>query len=319
MVRIATRGSPLARWQASAVAEALGVEAELVVVETTGDRHGDRPVSEIAGRGAFVKEVQWAVLGGRADIAVHSAKDLPPDSPPRLAMAAVTERGDPRDALFGARLDDLRPGATVATGSARRRAQLAALRPDLTFVELRGNIATRLSRAPEDGAGVVAMAALERLGQLDAASEILDPADVCPQVGQGAIAVECRVDDETTLSLLRRVDHAETRQAVRAERAYLSELSGACDLPVGAWARVADGRLVLDAMVASLDGRVVLRERVEGAAPAGDPEEAESLGRRAARTLVWCRGASALLTGLGVDLPPRPDTRGPERRPEEGP
>jgi hydroxymethylbilane synthase len=284
------------------VATAVGVETELVVVETTGDRQPDRPMSEIAGRGAFVKEVQEAVMDGRADVAVHSAKDLPSTELPEMVLAAVPKRGDPRDALFGGRLEDLRAGAPVATGSARRRAQLAALRPDLTFVELRGNIATRLERAPDGGAGVVALVALERLGRLDAVAEVLDTDTMLPQVGQGAIGVECRADDGATVDLVRAVDDAASHEAVRAERSFLAELGGACDLPVGAWARHEDRRLVIHTMVATLDGRVVVRDRTESAGETGC-HGADAFGRRAAQSLVWSRGGAALLSGLGVPLP----------------
>ncbi len=169
---------------------------ELVVIATSGDQRRDVPVWELGGQGVFVKEVQAAVLDGRADVAVHSAKDLPSWTPEGLVLAAITERADPRDALVGTRLADLQPGAQVATGSVRRRAQLAWVRPDLTFTGLRGNIGTRLERVPDGGAVVVAAAALARLGLLDRAAEILPTAVMLPQVGQGAIGVECRAGDD---------------------------------------------------------------------------------------------------------------------------
>jgi hydroxymethylbilane synthase len=238
----------------------------LVVVDTSGDRRQDVPVWEMGGQGVFVKEVQAAVLDGRADLAVHSAKDLPSLTAPGLALAAVPGRADPRDALVGASLSDLGPGALVATGSVRRRAQLAWLRPDLTFTGLRGNIATRLDRVPAGGAVVVAAAALERLGLLDRAAELLEPEVMLPQAGQGAIGVECRADDAGVLDALAAIDDPGARVAVTAERAFLARLGGGCDLPVGAYARRwdADATLVVEGLLASADGRVVLRSSARG-------------------------------------------------------
>ena len=249
-MRIATRGSALARWQAEHVAGLLAVVApdldvELVIVQTEGDRRRDQPIHTLGGQGVFVKEVEQAVLDGRADAAVHSAKDLPSVTAPGLALAAVPERHDARDALVGRTLAALAPGATVATGSVRRQAQLARLRPDLVFVDLRGNIGTRLERVPPDGAAVVAVAALERLGLSGQIADVLDPDAVVPQVGQGALAVECRADDAAAIELVARIEHAPSRLAVDAERAFLARLGGGCDLPVGAYATVADGTLAL--------------------------------------------------------------------------
>jgi hydroxymethylbilane synthase len=268
-VRLATRGSPLARWQADHVAALLraahpGVEVEAVVVSTLGDRRLDQDIWQLGGVGVFVKEVQAAVLDGRADAAVHSAKDLPSDpalAAPGLVIGAVPERGDPRDALVGRSLADLPPGARVATGSTRRRAQLADLRPDLTFTGLRGSIATRLAKAAEGevAAVVVAAAALDRLGRLDEAAEVLAPEVVVPQIGQGALAVECRGDDELR-GLLAAIEHAPARRAVDAERGFLASLGGGCELPAAAHAVVAEGGSArLTALLATLDGRLVLR------------------------------------------------------------
>lgn len=248
-LRLATRASPLARWQAEHVAGLLraahpGLTVEIVSTDTLGDRRLDVPISEIGGKGVFATEVQRLVLEGRADAAVHSAKDLPAVTDEGLALAAVPERGDPRDALVGARLDDLAPGATVATGSQRRRVQLAAVRPDLRFVELRGNMATRLGKVPSDGAVVVAAAALQRLRLAERITELLDVETLVPQVGQGALAVECRAGDGATAALLGPVEHAPSRRLVDAERAFLAELGGDCDLPAGAHAQGADGGAV---------------------------------------------------------------------------
>jgi hydroxymethylbilane synthase len=290
MLRLATRGSPLARWQAHRVAQLLGsvpgaAQCEAVVVRTTGDVLSDVPVARFAGQGAFVKEVQAAVLDGRADIAVHSAKDLPSTTPEGLVLACVPERGDPRDALVGCALGDLPPGATVATGSARRLAQLAWLRPDLTFVDLRGNMATRVERAERNGAGVLALAALQRLGLTDHVAEVLDPETVLPQVGQGAIAVECRREDTEVLELLEAVDDRAAHDAVSAERAFLAALGGGCTLPLGALAVAtgAGGSLVMDGMLASRDGHVLLRRRAQGTDPV-------ALGQRVAEDLLVTSG-----------------------------
>ena len=260
VLRAATRGSALARWQAAFVASLLDEPVEFVVVETTGDRRQDVPIHEMGGTGVFVKEVQAAVLEGRADIAVHSAKDLPAETPPGLVIGAVPERGDPRDALVGSRLDDLPAGARVATGSVRRRAQLASLRPDLTFAGLRGNIDTRLRKAVDYDAVVMAAAALQRLGREEHIAEVLDVDVLVPQVAQGALAVECRADDVRAREALARIEHAASRRAVDVERAFLAELGGGCDLPVGAYAEVDDdGGVRVRGLLASLDGHVVLR------------------------------------------------------------
>jgi hydroxymethylbilane synthase len=239
---------------------------ELVVVETQGDRSQatNVPLWEIGGKGVFVKEVQAAVLEGRADAAVHSAKDLPSLTHDDLVIGAVPERADARDALVGSTLAALPTGALVATGSVRRRAQLAWLRPDLTFTGLRGNIGTRLDRAAEFGAIVLAMAALDRLGRSDAAAEVLEPAVMLPQVGQGAIAVECRADDAGARERLAAVEHRLSRLAVEAERAFLLELGGDCDLPAGAHATVLENgaRVSVEGLLASMDGHVLMRHTV---------------------------------------------------------
>jgi len=240
VVRIATRSSAQARTQSQAVADALiavhpTLTVELVFVDTMGDRRQDVPLHTIGGQGVFVKEVQAAVLDGRADIAVHSAKDLPSLITDGLVIGAFGERRDPRDVLVGRALSDLDHGATVATGSVRRRAQLARLRPDLHFVELRGNIPTRLEKVPPGGSIVMAAAALEILGWTDRVAEHLDVDTMVPAVGQGTVAIECRVGDETTRDLVSSIDHAPSRSAVERERAFLAELGSGCSLPVGAY------------------------------------------------------------------------------------
>jgi hydroxymethylbilane synthase len=261
-IRVATRSSPQATAQASVVAEALGVAGfatELVMVDTHGDRTqaAQVPLHTIGGQGVFTKEIQLAVLDGRADVAVHSAKDLPTESVPGLCLGALPPRRDPRDALVGLALSQLAAGATIASGSVRRRAQLADRRPDLRFVELRGNIHTRLSRIPDGGSIVMAVAALEVLGIADRIAEVLDPDEFVPAVGQGAVAVECRDDDPDVVAALATIDDPTTRHAVTVERAWLGTLGSGCSAPVGA--HVADG--VLSVFLAGADR--VHRRRVE--------------------------------------------------------
>jgi hydroxymethylbilane synthase len=294
ILRLATRGSPLARLQAERVGAILGAiigtSFELVIVRTLGDVESAAPLSSIGGQGVFVKEVQQAVLDGSADLAVHSAKDLPSATVDGLLLACVPERADPRDAMVGRALDDLAPGARVATGSPRRRAQLAGLRPDLTFCELRGNMATRIERAEAVGAGVMALAALERLGLADRVESVLEPSDVLPQVGQGALAVECRADDEELLELLSACDDAMAHRQVDAERSWLASIGGGCSAPVAAYAQPVPGDpgvMSLEAMIATHDGRIVLRRSATGS----DPEE---LGRRVAAELLGEAGGSSL-------------------------
>jgi hydroxymethylbilane synthase len=261
----------LARAQAEIVAGRLrtvGAEATLLIVETEGDRRRHEPLGSIAGQGAFAKEVQAAVLEGRADVAVHSAKDLPPVAPEGLVLAAVPERLDPADALVGTPLLVLGPGATVATGAPRRRALLLAVRPDLNVVGLRGNIATRLEALERDGlaAVVVAMAALLRLRLTARVSERLDPELFVPQVGQGSIALEC-VEDSATAAVLARIDVPDAHRALDAERSFLSTLGVGCDLPGGAHATVHDEVVTLRAVLLSDDGSLVVRDAEQGRDP----------------------------------------------------
>lgn len=255
-LRIATRSSAQARTQAESLATAIvaanpGTVVEWVYVDTTGDRDATTPLHQMGGQGVFVKEVQRAVLEGRADVAAHSAKDLPSATPDELQIAAFTERRSANDALVGATLARLAEGATIATGSVRRRAQLARLRPDLRFVDLRGNIPTRLERIPDGGAIVMAVAALEILGLTDRIAETLDVDVAVPMVGQGCVAAECRADDVATAGVLAAVDHAATRRAVECERAFLAELGAGCSMPVAAHL---DTRGTLRAFMAREDG-----------------------------------------------------------------
>ncbi|MEE3103668.1 MAG: hydroxymethylbilane synthase [Actinomycetota bacterium] len=292
-IRAATRGSALARWQVDRLAELLAtvlpdVTLEPVVVETAGDRDQVTPLDEMGGQGVFVKEVQAAVLDGRADISVHSAKDLPAFTPEGLVLAAVPERADPRDALVGCRWADLVDGATVATGSIRRRAHLAHLRPDLVFSGLRGNIGTRLEKAAAFDAIVMAAAALDRLGIEPDVVDRLDPAILLPQVAQGALAVECRTHDEEVRGLLATVEDAAARRTIDAERAFLAELGAGCDLPIAAHAVLDGDEVLLAGAISSPDGAVLLRGEQRSA-------DGPDLGRALARHLLDERGGSALL------------------------
>ena len=298
LIRAATRGSPLALWQTEHVAALLraidpSIEIEPVVVTTTADKRLDVTIAEMGGKGVFVKEVQAAVLDGRADIAVHSAKDLPSTALEELVIAAVPERGDPRDALVGRTLAELGPDSHVATGSARRQAQLAHHRPGMRFSSLRGSIATRLEKASGFDAIVVAAAALDRLGLSDRAAEVLEPEVMLPQVGQGTLAVEARADATDLLAVLADIDHALSRRALLAERAFLAELGGDCDLPAGAYATIdgdADEVVRVDALIATFDGSVLVRERVEA-------RDGVAAARSAARRLLDDRGGADLLAG----------------------
>jgi hydroxymethylbilane synthase len=294
-LRLATRGSPLALRQSELVADALraahpGLLVELVVIRTRGDE-SSVPLDQIGGQGVFVTEVEAAVADGRAEAAVHSAKDMTSVMADHLVLAAVPPRADPRDGLVGCALADLPPGGLIATGSARRRAQLANLRPDLIFTEVRGNMERRVARG-EDGsvtAVVVAVAAMARLGWLHRLSDTLDPMDVLPQAGQGAIAVQCRAVDDGTRQLLAAIDHPASHRAVRAERAVLAGLGGSCSVPVGAWAE-SDGEtqlLRVHGLVASGDGRTMIRMSLTG-------EDPDAVGAALARTLLVEGGGSGI-------------------------
>ena len=293
-LRIATRGSAQATTQAGAVAQALeasGFPCELVIVETQGDRTQQLnvPLHSIGGQGVFTKEIQNAVLDGRADLAVHSAKDLPTDTHPDLVIGAFTERRTPNDALIGATLAGLPYRATVATGSVRRRAQLRRARPDLTFAELRGNIGRRLEQIPEGGAIVMAVAALEVLGIVqDVASthgwDVLDPIEFVPAIGQGCVAVEHRRNDRVAAEAVAAIDHAATRAAVMVERAFLGELGSGCSLPVGAYARGSR----LNVFLASEEDDVAVSETIDLTGdPETDREAARELAREALATVTW--------------------------------
>jgi hydroxymethylbilane synthase len=303
-LRIATRRSQLARWQTDHVAGRLralhpGLEIEIVEVVTTGDRVRDRKLSLIGEHGVFTKELEQALLAGKADLAVHSLKDLETTLPGGLELLGLLERADPRDALVsrsGARLAELPAGARIGTSSIRRRAQLLALRRDLTFEDLRGNVPTRVAKLAE-GRGdldaiVLALAGLERLGLRHRVAEVFAPDRCLPAVGQGALAVEGRSADMKARDLVAPLDHLPTRQAVLAERAFLRRLHGGCQVPAGALGQVAGGTLTIDAVVCAPGGETLFRDRV-----AGPAVEGEAIGGRLAESLL-ARGADRVLAEI---------------------
>lgn len=298
-LRIGTRGSPLALWQARHIADKLRPIAAprdvvLVEIETTGDQVRDRPLGAIGGEGVFTKEIQYALLDNRVDLAVHSLKDLPTLPAEGLVLAAVPPRGPAGDALVsreGRPFAELPAGAVVATSSLRRRALLLHRRPDLCLVEIRGNVETRLRKLHEQelDATVLAQAGLVRLGLADAITELLDPTWMFPAVGQGALGLECRAADAVTRALVRPLDDAATGQAVVAERSLLKALGGGCQVPLGALGVVVGGTLTLRAAVLDPAGRRRLDRTTSGAA-----SNAEALGQRLAEELL-AHGAGDLL------------------------
>jgi len=288
-LKIGTRASPLALVQAESVAaplRALGCDVEIVPVRTEGDRRLEVQLAAIGGKGLFVREIEEMLLAGTLDCAVHSLKDLPAATPTGLALAAFPEREDPRDVLVTReprRFEDLRPGARLGTGSPRRRALALALRSDLVVEPVRGNVGTRLAKLESAGFDGVLLAAagLKRLGVSPPHVQALDPDAFVPAVGQGVLAVETRADDRDVLAVLSRLDHAATRACALAERACLSRLGASCSSAVAAHAVLGGTSLRITALVASDDGRKVLRATLAGAA-----DNAERLGRRAADSLL---------------------------------
>ncbi len=265
MLIIGSRGSQLALWQSRWIAarlSELGVETRIEIIKTTGDKITDVALSKAGGKGLFTKELEDALLDRRIDLAVHSLKDMPTSIPEGLALAAVPERADPRDAMVGAPLDSIEHGARVGTSSLRRAALLRHRRPDLVVEDIRGNLDTRLRKLDEGqyDAIMLAAAGLKRLGWESRIAETLEPSQFCPAVGQGALAVETRSEPgDEALAICAKLDHAETRAAVTAERAVLNELGGGCQVPLGAHARFdGNGELRVEAMIVSPDGRTLI-------------------------------------------------------------
>jgi len=298
-IRIATRKSLLALWQAEYVADRLKAlvpegRVELVPLSTRGDEVLDRSLQKIGGKGLFIKELEVAMTDGRADIAVHSMKDVPAVMPGGFTIAAILERGNPRDALVatgGLTLDTLPEGARVGSSSLRRQAQILATRPDVSVHPLRGNVQTRLSKldAGEFDAIVLAAAGLERLELAERISEEIPARRMLPAAGQGVVGIECRSEDAELLELLSALEHAETATTTAAERAVAHRLEATCHSPVASYATLANGRLSLEALVASADGREVLRSRREG-----DARHARELGLALADELIE-KGAARIL------------------------
>ncbi len=305
-LRIGSRGSVLAQWQANFVrgrlAQLAGVEAQIILIKTSGDRFQQANVNQIGLKGVFIKELEDALLDARVDLAVHSMKDVPTEIPSGLTFPAICKREDVRDALVGhakgASLAGLPQGARVGTSSLRRQSQLRNFRPDLKLLELRGNVDTRLKKV-ESGdydAIVLAKAGLDRLGWSAKISEVIPTEISLPAVGQGALGIEARAEDRSVLELLARLDHAETRAAVTAERALLAKLEGGCQVPLGAWGRMEEGQMHLDAAVLSPDGAECIRMHAAGSA-----DKAENLGRDLAYKLL-AAGADKILRLVGRDV-----------------
>ncbi|MCA1579395.1 MAG: hydroxymethylbilane synthase [Acidobacteria bacterium] len=298
---IGSRGSRLALWQAEQARDRLillnpGFEIRIDVIKTTGDVKQD-PLSVIGGKGVFTKELEDALLDKRIDIAVHSLKDLPTIVPESLVISAICEREDPRDALVlrtdhsFRSLRELRPGSVVGTSSQRRLAQLKALRRDLDVKDLRGNVDTRVRKLDEGqyDALILASAGLIRLGLRNRISAALEPVEMLPAVGQGAIAIETRADDLVSVTATSKLNHRETALACRAERAFLRSLGGGCQFPIAAHATIVDRGLSLEGLVARPNGEEILRDRL-----AGDPDQADSIGSQLGQRLLE-RGAASLL------------------------
>ena len=299
ILKIGTRKSLLALWQSNYIAVSLRreyPECEVVLekIVTKGDKILDAPLAQIGGKGLFTKEIEEALLTGKIDFAVHSLKDMPTVLPDGLCLTAITERATAGDAFVSnkyASLKDLPAGAVVGTSSLRRKAQLLALRPDLVCQDLRGNVDTRLRKLDEGmyDAVILAAAGLERLGHGDRITELLPVSAVMPAVGQGALAIECRADDQETRAMLDFLNHLPTVQATNAERALLGLVEGGCQVPLGVHATVADDKVHIEAVIAALDGSSVLRDSVDGPA-----KEAVSLGRELGRRLLTNGGQKIL-------------------------
>jgi hydroxymethylbilane synthase len=301
MLVIGSRGSQLALWQAKWIAARLaecGHETRIEIIKTTGDKITDVPLAKVGTKGLFTKEIEEALLAGRIDLAIHSLKDLPTEVPAGLALAAVPEREDPRDAIVGARLSDLPAGAIVGTSSLRRAAQLRVTRPDLVIESVRGNLDTRLRKLDEGQyrAIVLAAAGLTRLGWANRIAEILSPDAMCPAVGQGALAVETRADGEAR-DICAALEHAGTRAAVTAERAVLAALGGGCQVPIGAYAALAGDELRLVGVVIAPDGGNAVRKSSEGRVA-----DAEVIGQRVGQALLNNGGREILEQVYGAPV-----------------
>ena len=304
VVRIGTRGSPLAVWQAEWVRSRLHAlypqyETELVKIKTTGDKILDVPLAQVGGKGLFVKEIETALLEGRVDLAVHSMKDMPAEIPQGLCISAMPERENPLDVLIsrnGHPFKDLPKGARLGSSSLRRGAQVRHIRPDLTVHPLRGNLDTRIRKLKTEDldAIIVAAAGVKRLGLKAYITEYLPEAIMLPAIGQGALAIETRDDDDSTLRLIAPLDHRETRLAVKSERAFLARLEGGCQVPIAGRAKIVGDELELTGLVAEVDGSVLLRETIRGR-----EDQPEKLGVELANRLLKQGGREILENVLG--------------------
>lgn len=298
-IRIGTRGSALALWQAEWVKSELekkhpGMAVTLTKIKTTGDKILDVPLAKVGGKGLFVKEIEEAMLGGDIDIAVHSMKDVPTQFPDGLHLGAITKREDPRDALLSRNkvpLKDLPHGANVGTSSLRRQAQLMHLRPDFVIQQLRGNVDTRLRKLKEGRFDAIILAAsgVKRLGLAENVTEYIDPEISLPAIGQGALGIECRVDDRELNDLIGFFNHPDSRTCVTGERALLRRLEGGCQVPIACYGHIKSGKLLLTGLVGSVDGKRIIKDSIEGA-----PEKAEKLGVTLAEKLL-SQGADVIL------------------------
>lgn len=298
-ITIGTRGSKLALWQANYIADCIrtqypDVDVSLLHIVTTGDKILDVPLAKIGGKGLFTKELETAMLNGEIDLAVHSLKDMPTHLPEGLLLAAITERADAGDAFISPKygtVDNLPQGAKLGTSSLRRKAQLLKYRPDLTICDLRGNLDTRLKKLDTGDldAIILAVAGLKRLGWQERITQVL-PNDIClPAVGQGALAIEARSNDEEVLEMLAFLNHQETRWAVEAERAYLAEVEGGCQIPIGVYGKMEQEVLELEAVILSVDGMRQVRQTISGA-----PTEAKQLGQTLAQDMLNAGGREIL-------------------------
>jgi hydroxymethylbilane synthase len=308
-LRIGSRGSQLALWQANHVSRLLqqrGHTVSIQVIKTTGDKITGVALANVGTKGMFTKEIEEALLAGEIDVAVHSLKDIPTELASAFTIAAIPERADARDAFISvrySRVEDLPPDARVGTSSLRRQAQLHALRSDLKIIPLRGNVDTRLRKlhAGEFDAIILAAAGISRLGLVQHVRGFFSPEQLCPAAGQGALAMESRSGDRETISALRFLDHAPTRSAVECERAALNALGGGCQVPIGAYGQSAGERLLLRAVVASPDGRQLIHEQRSGRDP-------QALGTEVGRALLE-RGARHILEsvyGRQASVPQQP-------------
>ena len=310
MIRIGSRGSALARWQADHIAAELrkrGQEVSIEILVTTGDRMQQAPFLQVGTKGMFTKEIEEALAENRIDLAVHSLKDLPTELPDIFAIAAIPMRADARDAFVSVQYESfsaLPQSAVVGTSSLRRQAQLRALRRDLTICELRGNVDTRLRKLQQGqyDAIVLAAAGLDRLGLTDSVRELFSPQQMCPAAGQGALAIECRAGDQSTRTIVAALDHAPTRFAVDVERTALATLGGGCHLPVGVYCGAEGAGWAITGVVARPDGSQVLREQMQLRGEDSRRMSAEDAGRAIANRLLE-RGAAEFLAGLEAAPP----------------